>query len=309
MSLIRQIFSPRLALLRLILGAVMISFSGVFVLLVEVGPVASAFWRVLLGGAMLLIWLLVKRRSVVPRGRSLFWLVLAGLAFAIDLFAWHKSIVFVGVGLATLLGNFQVFAMAASAVLLFGERMTRLQVIAIPLAMTGLYLIVGLDWSQLSASSRAGVYLGLITALAYAAYLLALRQARWAAPRRDAAADLCVASLFSALFLLIAASYAGDTLVIARLEDVAWLAAYAFIGQVLGWLLISSSLPYVPTVHIGLALLLQPTLSYIWDVVIFGRTVSASEGLGAAVAIVAIYLGSRSAPPRTARNPGSGERV
>ncbi len=298
MSLLLQIFSPQLAVLRLILGAVMISFSGVFVLLVEIGPVGSAFWRVMLGGCMLLLWLLVKRKRVIPRGRSLFWLVIAGFAFAADLYAWHQSIVYVGVGLATLLGNFQVFVMAAAAVFLFRERMTRLQLVAIPLAIVGLYLIVGLDWDSLDSNSRAGVYFGLATAVAYAAYMLSLRQARWAAPERDAAADLCVASFFSAFFLYGAIRLTGDSLEIGSLSDLGWLSAYAFVGQVLGWLLISSSLPYVPTVHIGLALLLQPTLSYVWGVVIFGRTVSGVEVLGAAIAILAIYLGSKSAPNR-----------
>lgn len=297
MALFLQLFAPRLALLRLILGAVLISFSGVFVLLVEVGPVASAFWRPMLGGLILLGWLLFQRQSVVPGWRSLFWLALGGLMFAVDLFTWHKSIVYVGVGLSTLLANFQVFVMAAAAVFLFGESMTRVQLIAVPLAVFGLYLIVGLDWSSLDASARAGVYFGLATAVSYAGYLLSLRQARWAAPSRHAAADLCVASFFSALFLFVISRITGDSVAIHTLTDVGWLTTYALIGQVLGWLFISSSLPYVPTVHIGLALLLQPTLSYVWGVLLFGRTVSSTEMLGAAIAILAIYLGSKSATP------------
>ncbi len=308
MNIFRQLFSPQLALLRLIFGAVLISFSGVFVLLVEVGPVASAFWRPMLGGLMLLAWLLYKRQRVVPGLRSLCWLALAGFAFAVDLFAWHKSIVFVGVGLSTLLANFQVFFMAASAVILFGERMTRTQLLAIPLAVFGLYLIVGLDWYTLDADSRMGVYFGLVTALAYAGYLLSLRQARWTAPSRNAASDLCVASFFSALFLYLATLVTGDSIAITRLSDFAWLSTYALIGQVLGWLFISSSLPYVPTVHIGLALLLQPTLSYVWGVVIFGRTVSVTEILGAAIAIVAIYFGSRSAVSEGSNSSDTGSR-
>ncbi|MEM7081199.1 MAG: DMT family transporter [Pseudomonadota bacterium] len=298
MSLILTLFSPKLALLRLIFGAVLISFSGVFVLLVEAGPVSSAFWRVMLGGLILMMWMLIKRQPIVPGWRSLSWLALAGLMFAVDLYAWHKSIVYVGVGLSTLLANFQVFVMAGAAVLLFGERMTRVQLVAIPMALFGLYLIVGLDWQTLDATSRAGVYLGLVTAVAYAGYMLSLRQARWVAPRRNASSDLCVASFFSALFLFLAASLEGVSLAIGSWSDFTWLGLYALVGQVLGWLCISSSLPYVPTVHIGLALLLQPTLSYVWGVVIFGRAVSMLEVMGAAIAIMAIFLGSRPARPQ-----------
>jgi len=49
----------------------------------------------------------------------------------------------------------------------------------------------------------------------------------------------------------------------------------------------------VPTAHIGLALLLQPTLSFVWDVVIFDRSLAQREIIGAAIAIAAIYFGSR----------------
>ena len=44
----------------------------------------------------------------------------------------------------------------------------------------------------------------------------------------------------------------------------------------------------------GIALLLQPTLSFVWDVAFFARPMSAKELLGAAIALFAIYLGSRS---------------
>ena len=44
----------------------------------------------------------------------------------------------------------------------------------------------------------------------------------------------------------------------------------------------------------GLALLLQPTLSFVWDVLFFGRPMQPIEIAGAAIALFAIYLGSRS---------------
>ena len=49
------------------------------------------------------------------------------------------------------------------------------------------------------------------------------------------------------------------------------------------------------TTEAGLALLLQPTLSFVWDVLFFGRPMQAIEIAGAAIALVAIYLGSRKA--------------
>ena len=62
----------------------------------------------------------------------------------------------------------------------------------------------------------------------------------------------------------------------------------------MGMLFRTSSLPHVTTTQAGIALLLQPTLSFAWDVLFFARPMSARELLGAAIALFAIYLGSRS---------------
>jgi drug/metabolite transporter (DMT)-like permease len=41
-----------------------------------------------------------------------------------------------------------------------------------------------------------------------------------------------------------------------------------------------------------LILLLQPSLAFVWDVVLFDRPTQATEVLGAVLALVAIYLGA-----------------
>ena len=108
---------------RLIAGAVTISFAPVFVRLVDVPPTVSAFYRTLIGGLVLLVIVRMRRHSL-SGGRTVFIALLAaGAAFAADLAVWHRSILYIGPGLATLLGNFQVFFLALAGILWFGERM------------------------------------------------------------------------------------------------------------------------------------------------------------------------------------------
>ena len=73
--------------------------------------------------------------------------------------------------------------------------------VAIPLALTGLGLIVGVDWDALGPDYRLGLAYGLLTAFAYAGYLLSLRRARMAGSRASVAGDLAVASFVSAACL------------------------------------------------------------------------------------------------------------
>src|SRR5690348_6293846 len=159
-------------MLQLVLGAIAISFSAVFVKLVHVPPTASGFYRVFFGGLILLLVMLWRRERPSMSPKAFGILCLAALFFALDLFLWHRSILYVGPGVATLLANFQVFVMAAVGVLFLKERLSLFQWLAIVMAMFGLVLLVGADWSHLSPLYHWGVILALISAVAYAGYLL-----------------------------------------------------------------------------------------------------------------------------------------
>ena len=282
--------NPRL---RLFVGATMISFSPVWVKLVSVSPTTSGFYRVLIGGLALTLFLLVTRQRLQLTRRV--WLLLAAGAvfFALDLWFWHRSINYIGPGLSTLLANFQVFFMMAAGVVLLGQRPRAVQVIAVPMALVGLGMIVGFDWQSLPADYRLGVILGLLTAVAYAGYMLTMRVARTGSPHRLPTREVAVVSLGSAAILGISALTEGVSLAVPTMTDAAWLLAYGLVSHCLGLLFIASSLPKVSTTEAGIALLLQPTLSFAWDVLFFARPLTAIELAGAAIALLAIYMGSR----------------
>ena len=109
---------------RLFAGAVLISFSPVFVKLVSVSPTTSGFYRVFLGGIALALFLLLTGRKLSFTKRAWTALILSAVFFALDLWFWHRSIMYVGPGLATLLANFQVFIMIAAGVVLLSQRPT-----------------------------------------------------------------------------------------------------------------------------------------------------------------------------------------
>ena len=81
----------------------MISFSPVFVKLTSVAPTTSGFYRVLFGGLVLALYLAVTRRRLTFSGKAWTALVLSAVFFALDLWFWHRSILYIGAGLSTLL--------------------------------------------------------------------------------------------------------------------------------------------------------------------------------------------------------------
>lgn len=292
---------------RLAAGAVMISFSAVFVKLASVGPIASGFYRTCIGGLILAGLALARREGLWRSRQSTAWAALAGVLFALDLTFWHQSILLVGPGLATILANFQVFFLALTGALFLKEKVGIRLAIACGLAMVGLYLLVGLHQGMPARDYGWGVVLGLLTAVCYTGYILSLRRLMSLTIRPSALGVMAVVSLVTALIMGGEALALGESLAVPALRDWLALGAYGIAGQVLGWVLISQGLPGVPASRAGLILLMQPTLAFIWDIIIFNRPTDAVAVTGAALALAGIYLGMRREGHRPARL-ASGER-
>lgn len=298
---------PRRALLEMIAGAALISLTSVFVKLSNVGPSVSAFYRMAIGGAILFAIVVAMRRWQRLHLRNLAWMLVPALAFAADLMMWHRSILHVGPGLATLLGNFQVFIMAIAGWLLYRERLSVHFAVGVGLAMLGLYLLVGLDWREVGADYRLGVLLGIGAGVAYAVYLLATRHAQRSGHLRVPTMQLlCVSTLLSAVVLGIAVQVEGDRFAIPDAQTAWALLGLAVVGQVIGWVLLLRAIPQLPASMVGLLLLLQPALSFVFDVVLFARPTRAVDWLGLGLSLAGIFIGTWR--PSPAAEPVPGER-
>ncbi|WP_284152692.1 DMT family transporter [Desulfofustis limnaeus] len=290
-------------LLFIFIGAIFISFSGIWVTWSNTDPTVSAFYRVFFGALFLAVAALIRKEwRWLTTGETLL-VLLCGLCFAIDLYCWHASIQFIGPGLATIIGNFQVFVLTLVSVLFFGQKIRPVFYLSLPLAFLGLYLIIGFSWSTLSADYRAGIYLGLATALFYSAFLLTLRKIQQTQQAISFFYGLMLASAASALFLGLMILFSGASWQIPGLLPLGSLLCLALFSQTIGWAFIANSLPKaIPSVA-GLILLLQPALAFIWDVLIFDRPTSLLQWVGVLITLVAIYLGMSANRPETRQRP------
>ncbi len=282
----------RHAMWRMTAGAALISTTSIFVRWSHVAPTVSALYRMLFGGLMLAVLLAVRGQWHRLSPADVKWLLLPAMAFAADLMVWHRSIWYIGPGLATLIGNFQVFIMAFVGVVVYRERLGWRFVFGLALALFGLWLLVGVEWAGLTSRFRIGVGLGLLTGVAYAVYLLSFRQARLHRPQLDPTQLLCVMSLLCAALLAVAVPVEGDSFAIPDAHTWSALLGLGLFGQVLGWVLIVRAMPLLPASLVGLLLLLQPGISFVLDVVIFARPTSRLDWLGLALALLGIFIGS-----------------
>jgi drug/metabolite transporter (DMT)-like permease len=278
------------ALLALFCGATFIALSPIWVRLADVGPTASAFWRVAL--AVPLLWAacaLVPRTGVAQRAN---WplLVAAGFAFAGDLAFWHWSIQFTSVANSTLLANLASIFVTLAAWLLWRQRPRALFVVALALALVGVGLLVR---SSVDFAPRAllGDALGVVTAMFYAWYLLTVKSLR---DRGAATLQLmAVTSTVTAVVLLPAALASGETMLPGGASGWLILLGLAWVTHAGGQGLIAYALAHLPAAFSSVGLLFQPVMAAAFAWLILGEPLVALQVAGGSVVLAAIYLARR----------------
>ncbi|MDO4709686.1 MAG: DMT family transporter [Pseudomonadota bacterium] len=289
-----QLGGRKLALLQMLAGAVILGSNGLMVRFAGVGATVSAFWRMFL--AALLLAALVQWRhgwQRLPRA-AWGWIAAAALAFALDLWMWHRSILLVGPGLSTLLGNAQVFFMVLAGAVFFGERISMRFLAGVLLAMSGLWLLLAGDWQQQGSDYRWGVVFGLGTGLAYAAYNISIKRVQTESGKQLARMPveqiLCLAAFGSAAALALMAQAEGTSLLLPSWQSFAILLALAAFGHCLSWGLISRAIAVLPVALVGLLLLVQPTVAYVLDVLLGLANPGLRQWAGLAVTLAGIFV-------------------
>jgi drug/metabolite transporter (DMT)-like permease len=282
----------RAAVIQMAIGAMLLSSTSLFVVYAHTAPTVSAFYRMFFGGCMLLVWVAVRGSWQRFGWQDLGWAMLPAFGFAADLIQWHRSILWVGPGIATLLTNLQVFLMALAGLLFYRERPARGFLPGMLLAMLGLWLLVGAHWSVFDTQHRLGIWLGLGSGVAYTVYLLSFRHALKTHTRLSPAQFLGLMNLLCASLLWLWGWGEGDSFALHGMQSWSVLLALGFFGQVLAWLLMVSAMPRLPASLVGLLLLLQPALAFVLDVILLRRPTVASDWLGLALALAGILFGA-----------------
>jgi drug/metabolite transporter (DMT)-like permease len=312
-----------------IAGAACISSSAVLMRLADTSASITALGRCGFALPVLGALALAERRRGAPRlpSRSRWLARLAGLFLAGDLILWSHAIAAIGAGLGTVVTNLQVLIIPLIAWLILDERPRRSLVLASPVMLTGLALVGGLGGlggpRAYGTDPALGVGYGFGVAILYAIYILMLRQATSArgtrpGPRGEGTRTAVAGVLFEATVGATAGSAAGGF----ALHDfhlghawptLGWLVLLALTSQVLGWLLITVSMPRLPAGMIGALLLVQPAGSVALSYVILGERPSALQLLGVALMLagllVAVSGGTAKSPAGTVNAVGAAGMV
>ena len=276
-----------------LLGAIAIAFSSILVRLSHASPSTAAIFRCLFALPILGLLAWLEDRRFGPRPWSERRVVVAAGAFlAVDLILWHNSIEDVGAGLATVLANIQVILVPLVAWAVWAEKPGRRMLAALPIALIGVVLISGvLQHGAYGRDPGRGAVFGLAAGVAYVGFLLCLR--RGGADLRRVAGPLFDATATAAVVAIIAGLVVGDADLTPGWPGVGWLIVLALTSQVLGWLLITTSLPRLPAAMTSLVLTVQPVGTVALAALILGESPSGLQLVGVVVILAAMMVATR----------------
>jgi drug/metabolite transporter (DMT)-like permease len=297
-------------------GASCTAASAVLVRLSGSSPTAAALFRCAFALPVLGVIVLIDRRRPrrVDMSRRAAWMArCSGLLLAVDLVVWSYSIASVGAGLATVLGNLQVVVVAAVAWVLLHERPQRSLLMALPILLVGVALVGGVAGSATyGAHPVLGVIFGVGASIASAGFILVLRQAMSPSGGTVQAGAVGVvrplyeATLGATFGAAVLAVTTSDFRIGGGATSLAWLAVLALNSQVVGWLLISASLPRVPAAMTSTLLLIQPAGAIALGALILGENPSGEQFVGVGLILFGVVIAAvRRAPRRRHRTPGT----
>ncbi len=276
-------------LIALLAGALAIAFAPIFVRLSEVGPVATAFWRLLLSWPLLWLWMTLERRRTAaapPTRADRGPLLAAGLFFAADLSVWHWSLRFTSVANATLLANFAPVFVTLGGFLFLRQRFTGLFLLGMTVALAGAGVLMSSSFS-LSREHVAGDALGMLTAVFYAGYILSVSALR---ARFSTATIMTWCGAVTTVALLAVALAMGETMLPADARGWWVLVGLALVSQAAGQSLIAFALAHLPPSFSSVALLLQPAGAAVLAWLLLGEPLGPTQAAGGAVVLGGVVL-------------------
>lgn len=283
---------PAAAFIALLAGGIAIGFAGILMRLSDVNPIASAFWRMALAAPLLWLWAWKVRTQDQALGKRIDFsraVLLAGIFFASDMGLWHLSLHYTTVSNATLLSNFAPIFIACWLWSVHHVRFTRMFMAGMLFALIGAVLLIGPN-AMLGGDKLLGDGFGLMCAVFYAAYQLAIKNAR---DHYSTARLMAWSTTITALALLPFALVMPGSFWPSQTAGWLPLVGLALIAQVGGQTVIAYAFAHLPASLSSVSLLIQPLTATIAAWILFAEAIGPIQAAGGVLLLYGIYLSKK----------------
>ena len=272
----------------LAVGVVCIGWSAIFVKFAGIPGPASAFYRMLISGLVLIPWRLA-RGGAWPT-RSLVLLIAAGGAFyALDLALWNTSILLTSAAMATLLANNAPLWVGLGALLLFKEKLSPRYWLGLFVSLSGMVILMGLGaWRHLDFNT--GELLAIGASVAYAGYMLTTQRAR---AYVDTLTFMAISASACILVLWCFCGVLGTPLTGYSTKSWWALVGMGLFSQLGGWLAINYALGHLRAAYVSVSLLGQAVVTTLLAMPLLGEFPARHQVVGGLLVLVGIYVVNR----------------
>lgn len=293
----RSALLPYLALAAAIAG---IAWSAIFVRWAEIPGSSSAFYRVLIAGAVLIPWRVARGATRTAPNRAAIWTAVAGgVFFALDLALWNTAVMRTQAAVASILGNNTPIFVGLMSWLVLRRRPRRSFWIGLALAMAGAIAIMSADLgkggapgpsTEPAAGSLSGDLMALGASVFFAAYLIATQRVR---ETMDTLTFNTLAIAGSIVTLLVICLALGVPMTGYPARTWLALAGLGLISQLGAYYALVYALGHLPATITSVGLLAQVPCTAILAAIFLGEPLTPVQLVGGAIVLAGIYVVNR----------------
>ena len=275
----------------LFVGVLSVSFAATFIRLAEAPPLVIATYRLTIASIILIPIASIrsapnlKSLTRLPR-RDILLILLSSMSLALHFGLWITSLNYTSIASSVVLVTSHPAFVAVTSYFLWGERLNKLTMSGIAVALAGVILI---NYGGLTFGSQAilGDLLALIAGFAMGAYLIIGGQIR---TRIDILPYLTILYTCSAVILLVATMLSGHSLIGYSPDTYLMLILLALIPQLIGHSCLNMAVRLVPVTLVSVAILGEPVGATLLGTIILGEVPTTNEIIGGLLILGGIFI-------------------
>ena len=273
----------------LIIGAIAIAFSPIFVRFSDVDPIMTAFYRIFISLPFFLFFSsfnIIEKVKFPEFNNSYVIFLVSGIFFALDLICWHWSIKLTTVSKATFLSNLAPIVVIIFSLIFLKERFSKFFYLAALLSMVGMLMLLGESF-KFNKSQFIGDLLGVLTAVWYGSYIVTISQLR---KKYNSTSIMFLSGIVTAIILLTVSILFEQSLIPQSIFTITIIFLLGFICQFMGQSFITYSLAYLSASLSSLCLLIQPIAATVLAYFFFQEKLTTIQFFGSALILIGIYI-------------------
>jgi drug/metabolite transporter (DMT)-like permease len=269
-------------------GAAAAGLTPLFVRESDLGPLASAAWRLALA-LIIIVPISICWKFRVPTRRIIelnAWTLSLGLLFAVDVMLWQTSITRTFVSVAAFLANLAPVFVVVYRAIIYRHSPRLYSVIAVILAIGGSYLLTS-PILMTGGSNAVGAVLAICASAVFAMFLMVSERAP---PAPDGLARYLGLTLWALPVAIIFAVLLENKLYPETLSAFAWLVGLAAIIHCFAFMLFFLSASRIGALSSSITNLVQPVSATILGAVIYNEPISDQTLVGMATIALSVWL-------------------